>query len=54
MTRFIPENAEAREFPTAAIVAYCYQSKKGPALVAYKGRQSKPCRFIAFTDDERR
>ncbi|BBL36001.1 hypothetical protein Nstercoris_02280 (plasmid) [Nitrosomonas stercoris] len=54
MNRFIPENAETREFPAAAIVAYCYESKKGPALVAYKGRQSKPCRFLAFADDERR
>lgn len=54
MARFIPENAETREFPAAALVAYLYESKKGPALVAYKGRQSKPCRFIAFADDERR
>jgi len=54
MNRFIPENAETREFPAAAIVAYCYESKKGPAFVAYKGRQSKPCRFIAFANDERR
>ncbi|SFU33930.1 hypothetical protein SAMN05216339_101417 [Nitrosomonas eutropha] len=54
MNRFIPENAETREFPAAAIVAYCYESKKGPAFVAYKGRQSKPCRFLAFADDERR
>lgn len=54
MTRFIPENAETREFPDAALIVYCYQSKKGPAFVAYKGRQGKPCRFLAFTDYERR
>lgn len=53
MNRFIPENAETCEFLAAAIVAYCYESKKGPAFVAYKGRQSKPCRFLAFADDER-
>lgn len=38
MARFIPENAESREFPAAAVVAYCYESKRGPALLAYKGR----------------
>lgn len=52
MARFIPENAETREFPTAALVAYCYESKKGPAFVVYKGRQSKPCSFLAFADDK--
>lgn len=54
MSRFIPDNAETRDFPAAALVAYCYQSKKGPAFVAYKGRQRKACRFLAFGDDERR
>ena len=51
MARFIPENAETREFPAAAVVAYCYESKRGPALLAYKGRQSKPARFLAFGVD---
>ncbi len=54
MTRFIPENAETRDFPAAAVVAYCYQSSRGPALVAYKGRQSKPARFLAFGTAEAR
>lgn len=54
MSRFIPENAETRDFPAAAVVAYCYQSAKGPAFVAYKGRQSKPARFYAFPSAERR
>ena len=54
MTRFIPANAETREFPAAAVVAYCYQSDRGPAFVAYKGRQSKPARFYAFPSEEHR
>lgn len=54
MARFIPENAETREFPAAAVVAYCYESKRGPALLAYKGRQSKPARFLAFGSTEAR
>jgi len=54
MSRFIPENAETRDFPAAAVVAYCYQSARGPAFVAYKGRQSKPARFYAFPNEERR
>ncbi|MFA7254421.1 MAG: hypothetical protein WC107_07800 [Patescibacteria group bacterium] len=54
MSRFIPENAETRDFPAAAVVAYCYQSDRGPAFVAYKGRQSKPARFYAFPNEERR
>ncbi|EHH7254069.1 hypothetical protein J5X32_001763 [Escherichia coli] len=54
MARFIPENAETREFPAAAVVAYCYESKRGPALLAYKGRQSKPARFLAFGSAEAR
>lgn len=53
-TRYIPENAEAREFPAAAVVAYCYESQRGPALIAYKGRQSKPARFYAFQSVEAR
>ena len=54
MSRFIPINAEAREFPAAAVIAYCYQSDRGPAFVAYKGRQGKPARFFAFGSVERR
>lgn len=54
MSRFIPENAETRDFPAAAVVAYCYQSDRGPAFVAYKGRQSKPARFYVFPSEERR
>ncbi len=54
MSRFIPANAETREFTAAAVVAYCYQSDRGPAFVAYKGRQSKPARFYAFPSEERR
>lgn len=53
-TRYIPENAEAREFPAAAVIAYCYESQRGPALIAYKGRQSKPARFYAFRSVEAR
>jgi len=54
MQRFIPDNAETREFPAAAVVAYCYESKRGPALLAYKGRQSKPARYLAFGSVEAR
>lgn len=54
MTRFIPANAETRDFPAAAVVAYCYQSDRGPAFVAYKGRQGKAARHYAFPDSERR
>lgn len=54
MKRFIPDHAETREFPAAAVVAYCYQSAKGPAFVAYKGRQSKPARFSACSNEESR
>ncbi len=54
MPRFIPAHAETREFPDAAVIAYCYQSAKGPAFVAYKGRQSKPARFYVFHDAGRR
>ncbi len=54
MSRYIPANAETRDFPAAAVVAYCYASDKGPAFIAYKGRQSKPARFLAFSTAERR
>jgi hypothetical protein len=54
MSRYIPINAEARNFPAAAVVAYCYTSDKGPAFIAYKGRQGKPARFLAFSTAERR
>jgi hypothetical protein len=54
MGRYIPKNSEVREFPEAAIVAYCYQSARGPAFVAYKGRQSKPTRFYSFRSEESR
>lgn len=53
-TRQIPQNAETREFPAAAVIAYCFQSKNGPAFVAYKGRQSKPAQRYAFGSAERR
>lgn len=54
MNRFIPTVAETREFPAAAVVAYCYESARGPALVAYKGRQNKPARHYVFPTIERR
>lgn len=54
MTRFIPANAEARDFPAAAVIAYCYETPNGPAFVAYKGRRSKPSRFYSFRCVERR
>jgi len=54
MSRHIPVDAETREFPAAAVVAYCYQSDRGPAFIAYKGRQSRPARFLAFQTEERR
>ncbi|EGL3999228.1 hypothetical protein WCZ60_004792 [Escherichia coli] len=53
-TRQIPQNAETREFPAAAVIAYCFQSGNGPAFVAYKGRQSKPAQRYAFGSAERR
>lgn len=52
MNRNIPANAEAREFPAAAVIAYLYQSGKGPALIAYKGRQRKPAKFHIFPTEE--
>jgi hypothetical protein len=54
MARSIPQNAETREFHAAAVVAYCYESQRGPALLAYKGRQSKPARSMAFVSAEAR
>ncbi|WP_426197178.1 hypothetical protein [Massilia sp. DWR3-1-1] len=54
MTRHIPANAETREFPNAAVVAYCFQSGNGPAFLAYKGRQSKPAQRMACGSVERR
>lgn len=52
--RQIPQNAEAREFPAAAVVAYCYDSQNRPALKAYKGRQSKAAHHYAFPNAEAR
>lgn len=54
MTRPVPVNAETREFPAAAVVAYYFQSANGPAFIAYKGRQSKPAQRVAFGSVERR
>jgi len=54
MARFIPANSEVQEFPKAAVVAYCYDSKNGPAYVAYKGRQGKAARHFAFSSLDRR
>lgn len=48
MSRYIPANAETRDFPAAVVVAYCFEGKNGPAYVAYKGRQGKPARFFSF------
>ncbi|ROL79150.1 hypothetical protein BLX41_11005 [Pseudomonas protegens] len=52
--RDIPENSKIRDYPAAAVVAYCYQSNKGPAFVTYKGRQSKPSHCIVFPDADYR
>lgn len=54
MSRYIPTNSETRDFPAAVVVAYCFESKNGPAYVAYKGRQGKPARFFAFASPDRR
>ena len=54
MDRFIPVNAETREFSAAAVIAYCYDSKTGPAFIAYKGRKSKATRHYAFSTPQRR
>lgn len=54
MNRYIPENAETRNFPGAAIVAYCYDTGRGAAFLAYKGRQSKPKQHAAFSTVEGR
>jgi hypothetical protein len=52
--RFIPDNAQTRNYPEAAVVVYCYQTANGkPAYVAYKGRQSKPRQFSSFSSEER-
>ncbi|MCF3643317.1 hypothetical protein LXM94_25520 [Rhizobium sp. TRM95111] len=53
-SRYIPANSEAREFPAAAVVAYCYDSRRGSAVAAYKGRQSKPALFVALASPEAR
>jgi hypothetical protein len=34
MSRYIPANAETRDFPAAVVVAYCFEGKNGPAYVA--------------------
>lgn len=52
--RYIPQNAETREYPSAAVVAYCYVSTRGPAYIAYKGRQSKPAERYAFGNTQSR
>lgn len=54
MARFIPANSVYCEFSSAAVVAYCYESKQGPAYVAYKGRQGKPARCFSFVSEDRR
>ncbi|WP_226982527.1 hypothetical protein [Xanthomonas citri] len=53
-TRYIPANAEAREFPQAGVVAYCYVSGVRYALLAYKGRQIRAALNLAFTTAEQR
>ncbi|KGU55898.1 hypothetical protein NY98_02540 [Xanthomonas citri pv. fuscans] len=53
-TRYIPANAEAREFPQAGVVAYCYGSGVRYALLAYKGRQIRAALNLAFTTAEQR
>ena len=40
-TRYIPEAAEVRNFPAAGVVAYCYDFRDGPAVLAYEGRKLK-------------
>ena len=54
MSRYIPANSETRDYPAAAVVAYCFDGKNGPSYVAYKGRQGKPARFFYFSSAERR
>lgn len=54
MARSIPAGSECREFSSAGVVAYCYDSKQGPAYIVYKGRQGKPARCFAFASEERR
>ena len=54
MNRYIPANAETRDYPAAAVIAYCYQSDRGPAFIAYKGRQSKLAHFLSFQSETRR
>ncbi|MBD4571364.1 hypothetical protein GUG58_13295, partial [Xanthomonas citri pv. citri] len=53
-TRYIPANAEAREFPQAGVVAYCYGNGVRYALLAYKGRQIRAALNLAFTTAEQR
>ncbi len=53
-TRHIPENTEAREFPEAAVVAYCGQQGEFATVKAYKGRQSRAAFFLAFRSPEQR
>jgi len=52
--RFIPEGAECRDFPDAGVTAYLYSSKGRPALLAYKGRSSKPACHYVFRDEAQR
>lgn len=52
--RFIPANAEAREFPAAAVIAYCYQNARGFVFLAYKGRQSKAARHEGYQTEAAR
>lgn len=53
-TRSIPDNAELREYPAAAVIAYCYQGQNGPVLKAFKGRQTNPAIYLWFANIERR
>lgn len=54
MQRFIPQNAETRDYPAAAVIAYCFESNGRPAFIAYKGRQSKAAQRLAFQNAENR
>lgn len=47
-TRYIPANSETREFPAAALVAYCYASGVRHCFMAYKGRQSRAAYAFGF------
>jgi len=51
MSRYIPANAETRDFPAAVVIAYCFEGKPG----SMTGKATpKPGHFVAVAKEETR